>query len=111
MATEEQLAQWLADYLERRDNAPVVETLQQIHERTKDDTPLQSRVKVFLHRVDNFAVRIADDLDDYTGRLCVYHLVKAWCSTLVGWDAPKDEYIEGGFDVLMDYVIERLKVG
>ncbi len=108
---KEQIAEWIAAHVERREDPPVVETIQQIHERTKNDTPLQTRVKVFLHRVDNFAVLLSEQFDENsTPRLWIYHLVKGWASTLVGWDAPRSEYIEGGFDVLMDYVIERLKV-
>jgi hypothetical protein len=109
--TKKDLARWLAAHVKRREDPPLVETLQQIHERTKDDTPLQSRVKVFLHRVDNFAVPLSEQFDENSPtRLYVYHLVKGWCSTLVGWDAPSSEYVEGGFDVLMDYVIDRLQV-
>jgi hypothetical protein len=110
--TKEDVAKWLADHIERRENPPLAETLQQIHERTKDNTPLQSRVKIFLHRVDNFAVPLTEAFEGYshTDRLYAYHLVKGWCSTLVGWDAPSSEYVEGGFDVLMDWVIDRLGV-
>jgi hypothetical protein len=110
MATADDIKRWVHDHVERSANPPLAETVSEIHERTKDNTPLQNRVMNFLHYLDNFAVRITDGLDSHTDRLMVYHLVKAWCSTLVGWDAPKSEYVDKGFDVLMDYAIERLKV-
>ena len=109
--TTDDIKRWIHDHVERRANPPLVETIGEILERTKDDVPLQKRVKGFLHGIDQFAVPLADQLDDSLQRLWVYHLVKGWASVVVGWDAPNSEYVEDGFDLLMDYAITRLKVG
>lgn len=108
--TSEDIARWLHDHIEQRAAALSVERLERIWCRVKDKPPLQNRVDAFLHAVDNFAVPLAGCLDRTQHRRILYHIVKLWASTLVGWDAPKSEYVEHGFDVLMDYAIEQLKV-
>lgn len=112
--TKEELAGWLVDYIEHLSTGPTFDLETDCTQRAMNLPGLHRRVKIFLFRLNRFAVPLADALDPnhdrLQARLGVYYLVKAWASTLVGWDAPASEYIEGGFDVLMRYVIDQLQV-
>lgn len=78
-------------------------------DRVKNPSPAEKLLGGWLHELRAVEYMADREKLSSTSRRVLYSAFRRWASDLVGWDAPPERRVEGGYDVLIAEVSRRLE--